>query len=365
MNIQSASSSSIRHMGASSHSVLYLDAPPGVSQETWDEAKLEERLALMEASANNERSSPDNFWGTHGSQIGGTALGTAPVMLSESRKIFTDYPAKLSVEWEFTRSPFNDKNGPSTPLSEKLNEHGIKHDKKKINKAPVNSDMDRSKGIGKLNNTNGALAEAALAEKLEKNGYHVDRQVTIKTPLGERRLDIVATKNEGSPYFSENRLVESKQGYQSLPQVAKDNNILSQIEKDAAILTEHKTKAPIPQAVGRILHAVGHVARPVGVVLGALEINQAYQADGNRIGVHTAEKIASVGGAAGGGFVGATGGVLLGAAAGSFVPVFGTAVGAVVGGLGIFAGGIGGGMLGEYAASGIFSKVKHWFFPQP
>jgi len=334
--------------------VMHMSAPQGVPMLLWEQSNYEERLGLLE-----------EFVNTHGSQIGGTALGTAPVMLSESRKIFTDYPARVTAEWEFTRSPLTKEGGLSTPLSEKLAEHGIKHEPKHINDVPKNSDTNRSKGIGTLNNTNGALAEAALAEEFKKQGYHVERQVTTQTPLGERRLDIVATKNEGSPYFSEKRLVESKQGYQSLPQVAKGNNILSQIEKDAAILKEHQSKAPIPQAVGRTLHAVGHVARPVGVVLGALEINQAYQADGNRIGVHTAEKIASVGGAAGGGFVGATGGVLLGAAAGSFVPVFGTAIGAVVGGLGVVAGGIGGGMLGEYAASGIFNKVKHWFFPKP
>jgi len=96
--VSQISASSIRNTGASSHSVTYLDAPPGIPQEVWDEAKLEERLALIEESANSGGASFGDFVGTHGSQIGGTALGTSPVMLSESRKIFVEHPARVTAE---------------------------------------------------------------------------------------------------------------------------------------------------------------------------------------------------------------------------------------------------------------------------
>ena len=101
---------------------------------------------------------------------------------------------------------------------------------------------------------------------------------------------------------------------------------------------------------GKALQTVGRVARPVGLALGALEVAQAYRADGNEIGENTGRAASGLAGGA----AGALGGAVAGAAIGSAVPVVGTVIGGVVGG-------IIGGVAGDQAGRGLFDTVKSWF----
>ena len=202
-------------------------------------------------------------------------------------------------------------------------------------------------------------------------GYEVQRNVVVDTPLGKRDIDILATKHAGHPTLSEAIHIESKLGRKGLPEVSQGSNTRRQADKDIAALAEHKANAPSAQARGRDLHAAGHIdinkggglaqagkvakvvgkiARPVGAVITAFEICDAFQADGNKVGVKTAGKVASLAGSAGGAWAGAA----AGAALGSVVPGVGTLIGGVVGG-------IVGGLVGEAVMSKAFDAVKGWF----
>ena len=105
------------------------------------------------------------------------------------------------------------------------------------------------------------------------------------------------------------------------------------------------------RGAGQLLENVGKVARPVGVVLDAISLTQAYQADGNRIGENTGRTASGIAGGALGGWGGAAAGAAIGTA---IFPGVGTVVGGVIGGI---AGACG----GDAAGRGIFDTVKGWF----
>ena len=104
-------------------------------------------------------------------------------------------------------------------------------------------------------------------------------------------------------------------------------------------------------APGRVLEGVGKVARPVGIVLDAISLGQAYQADGGRIGENTGRTASGITGGALGGWGGAAAGAAIGTA---IFPGVGTVVGGIIGG-------IGGALAGDAAGKGIFDTVKGWF----
>jgi hypothetical protein len=102
---------------------------------------------------------------------------------------------------------------------------------------------------------------------------------------------------------------------------------------------------------GQVLESVGKIARPVGVVLDAISLGQAFQADGNRIGENTGRTASGVAGGALGGWGGAAAGAAIGTA---IFPGVGTVVGGIIGG-------IGGALAGDAAGRGVFDTVKSWF----
>lgn len=102
--------------------------------------------------------------------------------------------------------------------------------------------------------------------------------------------------------------------------------------------------------IGTVLEGVGKVARPVGVVVDAVQVGRAYRADGNRVGDRTQRAIGGVAGGA----AGALGGAKVGAVVGSFGGPVGTVVGGVVGAA---IGGIVGSGVGEKAVG----WAKGWF----
>lgn len=105
------------------------------------------------------------------------------------------------------------------------------------------------------------------------------------------------------------------------------------------------------QRFARDLGKVGKVFKPIGVVTDALDLKQAYEKDGGKIGKETIKTGAGIAGGWGGAVAGAKLGALGGAALGSFVPVVGNVVGGVVGG-------IVGGVVGAFAGSGF----GRWLF---
>ena len=310
-------------------------------------------------------------------QRGAESMQRGRTLLSESANIFTRYPAQFSQQWEFSKSAVTGKGGAYDPLIRYLDSKGIQHNGRKFNPSHAGSVANaaeaRQAGIdpSKISNHNGKVAENALADELRAKGYTVRQNVIVDTPLGKREVDILATKNVGHPALSEEIRIESKVGKKSLPATAQGSNVRMQVDKDAAALAQHRANAPAAQARGHQLHAqgtaaldqggklaqagrtvqvVGKIARPVGAVISAFEIGNAYKADGDKIGVHTAGKVAALAGGAGGAWAGAA----AGAALGSVVPGVGTVIGGVVGG-------IVGGLVGEAAVSGAFNAVKSWF----
>ena len=110
------------------------------------------------------------------------------------------------------------------------------------------------------NNYNGDIAEKAIADRPESQGYTVKRNIEINTPLGKRDVDILATKHQGHPTLSEEIHIESKVGRKSLPSTAQGSNVRMQIDKDAAVLAQQKSLGPAAQVRGRQLYDQGTTA---------------------------------------------------------------------------------------------------------
>lgn len=122
-----------------------------------------------------------------------------------------------------------------------------------------------------------------------------------------------------------------------------------------------KNAGAVRGATGALTEAVsktGKVLAPVAVAADVVQLGQAVQQDGGRVGDNTGRTASGVAASWGGAAVGAKGGAVVGAAIGSVVPGVGTAVGAVVGGLvGAVTGGIGGDWVGRHG----YDWVKSWF----
>lgn len=408
MRIDAVHSTGNARAPSSTNDLMSRPAPAHVDTLRWNLADAGERQRLLAEPAKPQNADQNAHQPQEGpgaksrpapeTSFGGTIMGTGQAfmrqgsaltelgaashmrgrdMLSKSHDIFTRYPAHYSQRWTFFESPVNRKGGASGPLVRYLDHAGIKHNAERPRIAPTGSvanaaDAARN-GIpaNQINNHNGRIAEDVLADELRAKGYTVQRNVIVKTPLGDRELDILATKNVGHPTLSEEIRIESKVGHKSLPKTAQGSNVRRQIDKDAAALADYRANAPEAHAKGRQLHAqgteaverggyltragkavqvVGKVARPLGAVVSAFEIRGAYEADGNKIGVNTVGKTAALAGGAGGAWAGAA----AGAALGSVVPGVGTVIGGVVGG-------IAGGLLGEAVVSKAFDSVKSWF----
>jgi len=251
----------------------------------------------------------------------------------------------------------------SISLMKYLDDNGIAHNSRNkgdLHLIPAGSSATPTPTVPKerLNYHNGMIAAEAIAQEHQAKPHtKVQKNVMVDTPKGRRDVDILVTRHQGTPKSEEIR-IESKLGKQNLPSVAKGSNIRAQIDKDVAALAEHRTKAPIPHAVGRTMYWAGKVARPLGTLLSGVEIHSAFQADGNKVGIHTVSKVAGIAGGAVGGILG---GAALGAALGSVVPVAGTAIGAVLGGATALVGSMLGGLAGEAFASNTAQRIGNWF----
>lgn len=266
---------------------------------------------------------------------------------SDGRKLLIDNP-KLSVIWQNTRSAWTGKSGFSQPAIAALEAQGITVGSR-VNAAPAGS-LGKGSGVPAsiANNTNGALAEEAIANQYRtalqnhplSGQVEVNRQVPVNG--GTRVVDVEVKIPNVDPTQAEKIQIESKVGYTTAGRSTRPADFAYQAAKDGERLAENTRL----RGTGQTLRAVGKVAKPVGVVLDAIDLKGAYETDGNRIGNETKRTATGIAGAAGG----AWGGAAIGAAAGSAFPVVGTVVGGVVGA-------IVGGLGGEQVAR----RVYDWF----
>ena len=267
-----------------------------------------------------------------------SATGAAQIPVEAGQCIMRDNPI-LEMQWRTTTSPVTGKSGFTQPLKGALDNAGIRSGFS-VNREPVGGTSSNSPAA---RTQNGNAARDAIADRLRADPSitSVQTEVPRQTSLGGRNVDVVANQNGPRPEMNRVIEIESKLGRASASQ-----ETLTQVAKDAERLSDNATV----RGLGVGLERVGRVARPIGVVIDAVQIGSAYRADGNQIG----EKTQRAAGSLAGGAAGAWGGAQAGAAIGSLGGPIGTVVGGVIGGI---AGGIVGSGVGEKAVD----WVRSWF----
>jgi hypothetical protein len=294
--------------------------------------------------------------GVAASQLGATQF-------ANGTRVLTQNPL-LTVRWEATTSAWTGLGGLHPNLADRLRAGGVEV-VGAINAPPANS-VSRGAGIsqGRASNINGGLAENMIANRYRTDGYAVTQGANMfvgaSSPNnvvqgGQRIVDVVAERPNANPRFNERIEVESKVGFtRDSGRAAREaTNDIQRLADNRAVRAGGEaleTSGAALSRTGRVLSVAGRIAKPVGVVMDALEIRQAFIADGNRIGENTGRAATSVAGGA----AGAWGGAAAGAAIGSIVPGVGTVIGGVVGG-------IIGGIAGSELAKGAFNAISSWF----
>jgi len=259
--------------------------------------------------------------------------------VNSGSQLLLDNPI-LTKRWEPTTSAWTGRGGFTSGLTDLLQSHGIEASRT-VNAVPPGS-VASTAGVpaAVANNTNGALARDAIADRWRAQGFDV--QIEQPRNGGARRVDVVVDVPANDPRFNERIEIESKVGRTGL-----DSDIRAQAALDADALSSNRAL----RTSGQWLEGAGKVARPLGIVLDVIEVGQAFRADGNQIGAHTGRAASGVAGGA----LGAWGGAAGGAAIGTMIfPGVGTVVGGIIGGV---AGAIG----GDAAGRGLFDTVKSWF----
>lgn len=278
-------------------------------------------------AASNPLSTPGGLW----------AAGQG--MLQAGTKLLVDNPI-LRKQWDSTTSAWTQKGGFTGGLRDLLTGAGIEHSQN-VNGSPPGS-LGPGSGVKRevANNTNGALARDAIADRWRAAGYDVRTEVPANG--GARRVDVVVDMPAADPRMSERLEIESKVGRTGL-----DTDIRRQVALDGDALRSNQAL----RRSGQVLEGVGKVARPVGLVLDVIEVGQAFRADGNQVGANTGRAASGVAGGALGGWGGAAAGAAIGTA---IFPGVGTVIGGVIGG-------IGGAIGGDMAGRGLFDTVRSWF----
>jgi hypothetical protein len=273
------------------------------------------------------------------SVVPGGLLATAQGMADAGKKVLVNNPI-LSKQWESTTSAWTGKSGFTPGLQQMLESHGI-NVSPAVNAVPPNS-VARNAGVppAVANNTNGALARDAIADRWRAEGYDVKTEQVRNG--GARRVDVVVDIPANDPRYAQRIEIESKVGRTSL-----SPTVRGQAALDAAELNANS----VLRNGGRVLEGVGKVARPVGLVMDAIQVGEAFREDGNTIGTHTGRAASGVAGGALGGYGGAVGGAAIGT---MIMPGVGTVVGGVVGG-------IVGALGGDIVARNLFDRVSSWF----
>lgn len=310
-------------------------AHAAIEQNLFDSGRLIElghyHEDLRQAAAANAGGNADSIPGA-----GLWAAGQGMVQAGD--QVLRNNPI-LVKQWEATTSAWTGKGGFTRGLTQLLNDGGIQI--AGVNASPPGS-LNRTSGVPSAvaNNTNGALARDAIADRWRAAGAQVATEVPVQG--GARVVDVVVQPPAADPRMAQRIEIESKVGRTGL-----DSDIRGQVAHDVDRLQANRAI----RGGGQLLENVGRVARPVGVVLDAISLTQAYQADGNRIGENTGRTASGVAGGALGGWGGAAAGAAIGTA---IFPGVGTVVGGVIGG-------IAGAFAGDAAGKGLFDTVKGWF----
>jgi hypothetical protein len=244
--------------------------------------------------------------------------GTAFGWRSTGYRIQVGNP-KLTVIWESTRSAWTGKGGFTPGAEDMLVSRGLLVEAS-VGLPPPGS-LNASSGVPSsvANNTNGALAERAICQRYQANGYSVVYQQSRNG--GQRIVDVVATlENFSDPRNSSVVEIESKAF-----RVGVDSYYSRQADLDAHRVRENSNV----RMGGRVLEGVGRVARPIGIVMDGYELGQSFAADGYRIGQNTGRSASGIVGGGLGGWGGAAAGAALGTA---FFPGVGTVIGGLLGG---------------------------------
>lgn len=274
-----------------------------------------------------------------GLQAPGGLWAAGQGLLQQGTKLLVDNPI-LVKQWESTTSAWTTKSGFTSGLRDLLTSHGIRIEPQ-VNPVPPGS-VTKTAGVpaAVANNTNGALARDAIADRWRGQGYNVQTEVPANG--GARRVDVVVDLPANDPRMNQRLEIESKVGRTGL-----DTDIRGQVALDADALRANQAL----RTSGQVLEGVGKVARPIGLVMDVVQVGQAFRADGNQVGANTGRAVSGVAGGALGGWGGAAAGAAIGTA---IFPGVGTVVGGVIGGI---AGAIG----GDTAGRGLFDTVKSWF----
>ena len=282
----------------------------------------------------------------------------------------------LTREWQSTTSAWTQKGGFTDGAIDKLQAAGVSVNTNTL-PTPANSRVPGGNYTAAQSTTfNGDLARDAIADNYRSAGYNVEIEAHYDANLnpvdrasklaGDRFIDVaVDIPHPSNPRLNERLEIESKAFRVDAGSISD-----AQLDHDARSMSANRalradaldqvgnTSPPANasanrtiRASGEVLEKVGRVARPVGLVMDAVQIGSAYRADGNQIGENTALAATKIAGGAAGGWGGAAAGAAIGTA---IFPGVGTVIGGVIGG-------IGGAFAGEAAASGAFSAVKNFF----
>ena len=191
--------------------------------------------------------------------------------LRNGTQLLVDNPI-LTKSWESTRSAWTGGGGFTSGLRELLERHDIQI-APGINPVPPGS-VGRNAGVSSAvaNNTNGALARDAIADRFRAQGLATE----IEQPRagGARRVDVVVDVSASDPRMNRRIEIESKVGRAGL-----DAEIRGQVAMDAHALRSNR----LLRGSGQVLEGVGKVARPVGVVLDVIEVGSAFRDDGYQV----------------------------------------------------------------------------------
>lgn len=271
-----------------------------------------------------------------------SATGAALAPGISGSRILTDNPI-LEVQWRSTVSPITGKSGFTGPLQRLLDDAGIRTDFR-VSQRPATGIATNGPGVS---THNGNAARDAIATQMQSSGQYRDvvnerdGLIVRQTSLGDRHLDIAAKQDGPRPQEARVVEVESKLGRAS---ASSDTRV--QVAKDAERIADNVSV----RRIGSALEGVGRVARPIGLVVDAVQVGSAFRADGNSFGDNTQRAVGSLAGGA----AGAWGGAQLGATIGSFGGPIGTVAGGVIGAAV-------GGIIGSGVGAKAVDFVKSWF----
>lgn len=311
---------------AASHAYAAIEAQLIANGRVSDASHFNEDVV---AASSSSVSTPGGLW------------GAGQGMLQQGTRLLVDNPI-LVKQWESTMSRWTGKGGFTDGLQELLTRNGIQFNPNSINPVPPGS-IGKGHGVAfnSANNTNGRLAEEAIRDRFRAAGMSVEPGPVAKLN-GDRVVDVVVHQTANDPRMNTRIEIESKLGRRG-----PTDFIRNQISNDALDLARNRGV----RNAAVLLEDAGKVLRPVGLVLDAVSLGEAFHEDGNRIGVNTGRTASRIAGGALGGWGGAAAGAAIGT---MILPGVGTLIGGVIGG-------IGGAMGGDFVGRSVFDTLKSWF----